>query len=149
MNIPIDLNRRWISGLHQGMNRLEDGTKLEIMKPAASHCVVDILSLCEKYLGKEIDSVDDLLSGWNMLRKDRGLNGNWVYEGTLIRGIFSECGCPLVRSGLIELDSVQCFCSQNMMENIFSRTAKRGVNVKIERSIGRGDSVCEFVITYL
>jgi len=149
VKIPIDKSRRWISGLHQGMNRLDDDTKLEVMKPAASHCMVDILSLCKEYLGKEIDSVDDLLSGWNMLRKDRELNGNWVYEGTVIRGIFSECGCPLVRSGLIELDPVQCYCSQSMMENIFSRTAKRGVNVEIERSIGRGDSVCEFVITYL
>jgi hypothetical protein len=65
---------------------------------------------------------------------------------SLAHGIFKECGCPLVRSGMIALHPIQCLCSQGMMEMIFSKVAMRSVKVEIKRAIGRGDDVCEFVI---
>lgn len=146
MKMPIAMNKRWIRGLHEGLGGLDERVRLEIMKPAAVQCSGDIWKLCEQYLGKSIESADDLTQGWNLLRADRGLVGGWVKEGELLRGVFSECGCPLVRSGLIELHPIQCHCSQGMMGQIFSRAAKRDVTVKMERSIAQGDAVCEFVI---
>lgn len=148
MKLPIAMNRRWIRGLHEGLGSLDEGDRLKIMKPAAFQCSSDIWKLCEQFLGKDIESVDDLTEGWNLLRADRGLVGSWVKEGGLFKGVFSECGCPLVRSGLIELHPVQCRCSQSMMEQIFSRAAKRDASVKLERSIARGDKVCEFIIGF-
>lgn len=147
MKPPLAMNKRWIKGLHEGLEGLDEGERLQIMKPAAFQCSSDILKLCEKFLGKEIESTDDLIKGWNLLRADRGLNGSWVKENEQYRGVFNECGCPLVRSGLIELHPVQCHCSQGMMEQIFSRASKRGASVKLERSIARGDSVCEFMVS--
>lgn len=149
MNVPTGKNRRWTKGLHEGIDQLGEDIKLGVMRPAAIHCAEDLLLLCEDYLGKPIDSENDLISGWNMLRNNRGLTGNWVLENEIIKAIFNECGCPLLRSGLVELHPVQCYCSQNMMESIFSQASKKAVNVKIERSIGRGDSVCEFIITFV
>jgi hypothetical protein len=35
-----------------------------------------------------------------------------------------------------------------MMEAIFSRAAKGMVTVEIRQSIGRGDKVCEFFVTF-
>lgn len=148
MELPTGKNRKWIKGLHEGIDQLGEDFKLDVMRPAAIHCAEDLLLLCEDYLGKTIDSENDLISGWNMLRNDRRLTGNWVLEGEIIKATFNECGCPLVRSGLVELHPVQCNCSQNMMKSIFCQASKKAVNVKIERSIGRGDSVCEFVITF-
>jgi len=149
VGVPIGKNRIWIKGIHEGIDQLGEDIKLGVMRPAAIHCAADLLVLCEDYLGKLIDSENDLITGWNLLRKDRGLTGNWVWEGEVIRGIFNECGCPLVSSGLVELHPVQCYCSQNMMESIFSRAAKKAVNVKIERSIGRGDSAFGLIITFM
>ncbi|MGD0885358.1 MAG: hypothetical protein ABSA46_10905 [Thermodesulfovibrionales bacterium] len=86
------------------------------------------------------------MTEWNILRDERNLKGKWVSEGNAVKGIFGECGCPLIRSGLIELHPVQCYCSQGMMETLFSQVSKKMVDVKIKRSIGRGDDVCEFLI---
>lgn len=111
-------------------------------------CSRDIWSLCEKALNGTVESVADLIQGWNLVRQSRDLNGDWILEGNVAHGLFEECGCPLVRAGLIELKPSHCWCSQNMMEAIFSRAAKKKVSVEIIQSIGRGDKVCEFQITY-
>jgi len=125
---------------------MDGRSKAAIMRPAGVACASDLLSLCEKYLGKKVDSLENLVTGWNLVREGRHLTGRWVIEGSSITGVFSECGCPLVRSGLIELHPVQCYCSQGLMETIFSRAAGKPVQVEIKRSIGRGDEVCEFSI---
>ncbi len=146
MSIPVNKNRRWVASLHESIDRLDEASKAAIMKRAGKACAADLLSLCAKYLGKPIASIEELRVAWNMLRDERNLTGRWEVQGHDLRGIFGECGCPLVRSGLIELHPVQCYCSQAMMEAIFSQVSKKTVGVEIKRSIGRGDDVCEFVI---
>lgn len=148
MNIPVTKNRSWVTGLHEGIRRLDRDQQRAIMQPAGAECAVDLMALCAKYLGKEVSSLEDLVTGWNTLREKRNLKGKWVFEGGGIRGIFGECGCPLVRSGLVELHPVQCYCSQGMMETIFSRVAGRPVEVEIGRAIGRGDDVCDFFVKF-
>ncbi len=146
MNIPVDKNRSWMAHLHESIDQLDNNLKCAIMKPAGKACASDLMLLCEKYLARRVSSVGDLVTGWNMLRDKRKLNGKWEFQGNTVRGIFGECGCPLVRSGLIELHPVQCYCSQGMMETIFSQVAEKTVDVEIKRSIGRGDDVCDFLI---
>ncbi len=146
MNIPVAKNRSWIAGLHESIAQLDENSKTAIMRPPGKACASDLMSLCEKYLGKRVSSIEDLVTGWNILRDKRNLKGRWEFEGNTLRGIFGECGCPLVRSGLIELHPVQCYCSQGMMETIFSEVSKKPIKVEIKRSIGRGDDQCEFLI---
>jgi hypothetical protein len=111
-------------------------------------CAEDILALCEKELGREIFSIEDLIRGWNKLRSNRNLHGGWMLEGNTVKGVFAECGCPLVRSGLVQLHPARCYCSQNMMETIFSKVARKKVAVEIRQAIGRGDGVCEFHVVF-
>ncbi len=146
MKLPIDKNRSWTALLHKSIDALDQARQAAIMKPCGEGCASDILSLCEKFLGKKVDSLDDLITGWNMIRDKRGLTGKWVFEQQAVRGIFRECGCPLVSSGLIELHPVQCWCSQGMMEAIFSRVAQKPIEVEIKQTIGRGDEVCHFLV---
>lgn len=146
MNIPVDKNRSWMTSVFEGIDQLDQNVKAAIMKPAGKACAEDLVVLCEKYLGRKINTVDDLVSGWNIIRDRRKLVGRWDLHGNIVRGIFGECGCPLVRTGLIKLHPVQCYCSQSMMETIFSRVSKRPVEVRINRSIGRGDDACDFLI---
>lgn len=116
------------------------------MKGPGLNCASDLLSLCEAHLGQQIDTVQDLVSGWNTLRDSRNLKGRWKLENGIAHGIFHECGCPLVQSGLIQLHPIQCLCSQGMMDAIFSKVAKKAISVEIKRTIGRGDKVCEFAV---
>ena len=146
MNIPVDKNRRWIKSLHQGIDQLNEDLKAAVMKPAGMSCASDLLSFCEDQLGKKIDTIEDLVTGWNLLRDSRGLHGNWKLENGAVHGVFYECGCRLVRSGMIELHPVQCYCSQALMETAFSMVAKTAVEVDIKQSIGKGDDVCEFLV---
>ena len=147
MNIPINKNRSWIAHLHRGIDQMDEHSKAAIMRPAGAACASDLLTLCEERLRKKVESIEDLVTGWNMIREERRLKGKWQIEEHTIRGVFAECGCPLVRSKLIELHPVQCYCSQGLMETIFSQIAKESVKVEIKRTIGRGDDVCEFLIT--
>lgn len=146
MNIPINKNRSWIASLHESIGKLDENKKASIMEPAGKACAVDLLLLCERALGKKVSSVEDLVAGWNMVRDKRGLKGGWEFEADGIRGVFGECGCPLVRSGLMELHPVQCYCSQGMMKSVFAEAGQKPVIVEMKRSIGRGDDACEFVI---
>ena len=95
MNIPINKNRSWIAQLHKGIDQMDERTKAAIMRPAGISCASDLLSLCQKYLDKKIESIEDLVTGWNIVREKRHLMGKWVLEGKSITGVFSECGCPL------------------------------------------------------
>jgi predicted hydrocarbon binding protein len=146
MDLPINKNKSWISLLHKSISGLDKDQQATVMKPCGQGCAADILSLCEKFLGKKVNSLEDLITGWNMIRDKRGLTGKWEFELNAIRGIFKECGCPLVRSGLIELHPVQCYCSQGMMEMIFSEVAHKTIEVEIKQTIGRGDEVCHFLV---
>jgi len=146
MSIPINKNRSWTAHLHKSIDQLDERTKAAIMRPAGVACASDIFSLCEKHLGKKVESLEDLVKGWNIVRGRLHLTGKWVLEGDGVTGVFGECGCPLVRSGLIELHPVQCYCSQGLMETIFSQAAGRPVEVELKRTIGRGDEVCEFSV---
>ena len=146
MNLPINKNKSWISLLHKSISGLDENQQAAIMKPCGQGCASDLLSLCEKLLGKKVNSLEDLITGWNMIRDKRGLTGRWEYEPNAVRGIFKGCGCPLVRSGLIELHPVQCYCSQGMMETIFSGVAHKPIAVEMKQTIGRGDAVCHFLV---
>jgi predicted hydrocarbon binding protein len=146
MDLPISKNKSWIALLHKSIGGLDKKQQAAIMKPCGQGCAEDLLSLCEKFLGRKVNSLEDLIAGWNMVRDKRGLTGRWEFEPHAVRGIFRECGCPLVRSGLIELHPVQCYCSQGMMETIFSEVARKPVEVEIKQTIGRGDDVCHFLV---
>lgn len=146
MDLPVNKNRSWIAELQKSIDRLNNADKAAIMKPAGQACAADVVALCERYLGIRVSSIEHLVTGWNMIREKRGLTGRWEYEKQGVRGIFRECGCPLVRSGLIELHPVQCYCSQGMMETVFSRVSGRPTVVELIRTIGRGDDACEFLV---
>lgn len=147
-SLLLDKNMRWIGALEKSIAALPAGQQKLLMAEAGRSCAGEILALSEKSLGREIVSIEDLIEGWNMLRSRRNLYGGWVRAGNTIKGLFTECGCPLVRSGLVQLQPARCFCSQNMMETIFSKIARKEVVVEIRQAIGRGDAVCEFHVTY-
>ena len=147
MEIPINKNKNWIASIHESIDLLNEEVKSAVMKHAGKSCASDILTLCEVNLGQQINSIQDLIDGWNILRSSKNLDGKWELVGDCVKGTFNECGCPLVRSGLIELHPVQCLCSKGMIATVFSKVAKKEIEVEIQRSIAKGDNACEFKVS--
>lgn len=143
----INKNQKWIESLHKGISLLDETDQEALMKNAGISCVSDVLQLCESSLGHEIKTISDLINGWNILRKSKGLKGGWQLNGLEIIGKFHECGCPLVRTKHIKLHPIQCLCSKGMIETIFSKVSQANVKVEMKQSIGNGDNMCEFIVT--
>ncbi|WP_035239159.1 DUF6144 family protein [Desulfobacter vibrioformis] len=142
----INKNQKWIESLHEGISLLNETDQETLMKKAGISCVSDILQLCESSLGHEIKTISDLINGWNILRKSKGLKGGWQSNDLEITGVFHECGCPLVRGKYVKLHPIQCLCSKGMIETIFSKVSQTNVKVEMKQSIGNGDNMCEFKV---
>ena len=144
----VQKNRNWVESLHTAINQLSEKDRIMVMGKAGVGCSSDILGLCESVLNHPVCTVEDLVNGWNMVRKSKNLQGGWEIHDDGIIGTFHECGCPLVRSGFITLNPTQCLCSKGMVEQIFSQVAQEKTEVRIKQSIGNGDGVCEFVVNF-
>jgi hypothetical protein len=93
-DLPVKKNRNWVALLHQAIDGRDEQTKATIMKACGEGCSRDIIALAERFLGARIETVDQLVAGWNLIREHRGLTGKWEYVPEGIRGIFKDCGCP-------------------------------------------------------
>ena len=145
--VIVEKNRAWIGHLHSAIGKLDQKEQWMVMREAGAGCASDILALCEGALNHPIDSVDDLVRGWNLLRESKELKGGWAKEGERITGVFEACGCPLVRSGFVALAPTHCLCSKGMIEAVFSRVSRQAIHVDMKRAIGHGDEVCEFCVS--
>ncbi|MGD8564642.1 MAG: hypothetical protein PVG03_19025 [Desulfarculaceae bacterium] len=144
--LSVERQRGWVRAVQQGIDALDASVQEGVMKQAGENCAAQLLALCGQHLGRPVGTPWDLIQGWNKLRDVRGLNGRWQVQGDTITAEFGECGCYLVRLGLIEPSPSLCHCSQSMMDAVFSRSAGADRKVKILKSVGRGDDVCRFEV---
>ncbi|MFX1495453.1 MAG: DUF6144 family protein, partial [Promethearchaeota archaeon] len=49
---------------------------------------------------------------------------------------------------VVTLNSTFCYCSLGWVRIIFETLLKKSIEVKLIKSIGFGDKVCEFVINF-
>ena len=118
----ITRNAAWIEAVE---NALADCGNIamtkEIMKAAGQKCAQQIYDDCRDIIGKEPETVDELLYATNQRRRQKhGLASQWIKEGNKARLKIEECGCTLVRAGLAKPNPVHCLCSAGLMESIFS-----------------------------
>ena len=120
-----------------------------VMKAAGEKCSVHIFDDCRQILGKNPESVDDLLDAMNQRRSQHhNLTSLWKKQGNTAHLILEECNCTLVKAGLAKPNPVHCLCSKGVMESLFSKVNPGPVSVKLVRSIGNGHKVCEFHVTF-
>lgn len=140
-------NRRWTSALEKGIAGLPGDLQQEVMQGPGADCAQDIMKLCTKYLGYAPKDIEDLMKGYNLLRETLGLHGKWRLKDGVAMGAFQECGCPMVRTGPLELHATRCLCTQAMLKNLFQEATGGPVKVEILESIARGNRVCRFQVT--
>ena len=146
----VQLSAAWIESLETCLAKRGDLTLTkEVMKAAGEQCSVQIMDDCRQILGKNPGSEDELLDAMNQRRsQNHHLTSLWEKQGNTAHLILEECNCTLVKAGLVEPNPVHCLCSQGMMETLFSKFCRGQVKVELVKSIGNGNDVCEFIVTF-
>jgi predicted ArsR family transcriptional regulator len=146
----VDLNLNWIDSLETCLAECGNQALTKVvMRAAGKKCSVQIFDDCRQILGKNPESVDELLDAMNQRRsQNHNLTSLWEKQGNTAHLILEECNCTLVKAGLAKPNPVHCLCSQGMMESLFYNVYRGQVSVELVKSIGNGHDVCEFNVTF-
>lgn len=133
-----------LNSLIQGLEEIDEEDKMKIMELCGKACAVEDgdLQIAER-IAQESTSEEEILA---RLNEEILWCGKWVKEGNTYQTICVQCGCPLVRNKIVRRSGTFCFCSIGWVKTIFETLFRKSVRVELKRSIGRGDSVCEFVV---
>jgi predicted hydrocarbon binding protein len=145
-NSTIELYQKWVETLMSTLEILVDeDTRAGLMESCGRVCALHHGSIEQaiaiKHSAKEMDELLDKLN------QQEGLwCGNWERDGDTIYSVCKECGCPLVRTGLVRPSPTFCNCSRGWVKAVFETILERPVEVELEQAIGRGDPVCRFIV---
>jgi len=119
--------------------------KKKIMEKSGEACALDgSLKIAQK-IAKETTNLEEIIQKANELIP---WCGKWILRDNQITSKCIDCGCPLVRNKVVALNSTFCYCSLGWVRIIFETLLKKSIEVKLIKSIGFGDKVCEFVINF-
>ena len=119
-------------------------TRKRIMESCGRACAQEDgdLAIAEE-IGKTVGNTTEVVGRIN---NELLWCGVWSQKGKAIESTCTTCGCPLVKSKVIERNATWCDCSRGWVKAIFEAALKKHVEVELEKSIGRGDSFCKFVV---
>lgn len=146
-----DANMKWLrrsskllDAIVKSLNEVDLETRRRIMESCGKACAQEDgdLAIAEG-IGKTASSVKEVVERIN---KELVWCGIWSQKGKSIECICAKCGCPLVRSKLVDRNAIWCFCSRGWVKVIFEAALRKRVEVELEKAIGRGDNVCKFVV---
>ena len=143
----LKLSSNVLNALLDGLSLTDHETRQEIMRMCGEACASEehwgpATEIAER-IAKEEDDVERVLKRAN----DEILwCGKWVMHGDRIESTCSECGCSLVRFGVVKNVGVFCNCSKGWVQTIFSKLLKQPVRVDLEKAIGFGDDECRYVV---
>ena len=138
-----DIIQDWINAVIEGIGKeLDEELQERVLAYCGKACAHDDLKVL-KELKKHSNTLDEILDAMN---EEISWCGRWVREGNTICSICKSCECPLVRHKIVNYSPVLCKCSKGWVRTIFEEALDYPVKVELKRSIGCGDSVCEFVV---
>ena len=142
----LELLRKWLEALLAGLDtEVDERTRTQVMEYCGRACALHHGSIEKvKAIKRRAKEIDELLSKLN--QQENFWCGRWVRDGDTIYSVCEDCGCPLVRAGLVELSPTFCDCSRGWVKAVFETIFGRPAEVGLEQAIGRGDRVCEFVV---
>jgi predicted hydrocarbon binding protein len=140
------LIHEWIATLIEGLDaEVDDNIREKLMNNCGRACAIHHGSIeMVKEIQRQTKEIDELLNELNQ-QKDFWC-GAWERDGDTIYSICEECGCPLIREGLVELSPAFCQCSRGWVKAVFEIAIGKPVKVELEQAIGRGDKVCKFIV---
>lgn len=135
---------RLLNAIVKSLDEVDLETRKKIMESCGKTCAQEDgdLAIAED-IGQTASNMTEVVERVN---KEIPWCGIWSQKGKLIESTCISCGCPLVRNHVTNRDSTWCYCSRGWVKAVFEAALKKNVEVEMEKSIGRGDKVCKFVI---
>ncbi len=136
-----------LNTIMEGLEAVDEGSTLEIMKACGGVCAEEEMWGPAVDIARRISEQEqDLERIIERANEDIAWCGEWMLDGDRITCTCEECGCLLVKNGVVKHTRVFCYCSLGWVETIFGILLKRRVNASLEKAIGFGDDVCRYVV---
>lgn len=138
-----DVAKRWITAVIKGLEKFTDkDQQIKILELCGYNCCKYDLQTLKKLKKKARDQKKLL----ELMNKHIPWCGDWIWKKDYIYSICKSCGCPIIRDYHLEPSPIFCLCSKGYIKNIFSEAFGKEASVKLSKSIGSGDEVCEFFV---
>ena len=136
-----------LNAMLDGLSQTDEETRDRIMRMCGEACAKEehwgpAVEIAER-IAREEKNLDRIIERAN---SEVSWCGKWVRKGGLISSTCRECGCSLVRHGVVRNTGVFCHCSKGWVETIFGALLERPVNVELEKALGLGDDECRYVV---
>ena len=133
-----------LNSILKGLEEVDLETRKRIMERCGEACAMVTVDFeTARGIAGESTDEEEIL---RRLNEEIPWCGAWTREGDVVGSTCVRCGCPLVRSGAVDLRGTLCLCSRGWVKKVFETLFKRPVDVDLEKAIGFGDEVCKFVV---
>ena len=136
-----------IDAVMDGLERFDTKTRKRIMQDCGEACAR------EEFFGPAFDaakriSEEEIDADRILMRANKEISwcGKWIKSGRMILCTCSDCGCPLVKNGIVTRRKTFCYCSLGWHKIVFETLFKKPVRIELETAIGFGDEECRFVL---
>jgi hypothetical protein len=131
----------WFAGFSRGMEALDEPSRKKVLHECGKACAQSYTIQVFREARQNSVDLDSFLG--NLSKKGSGSRYERVNSNT-IKATYAECGCDLVRLGLVKTPLL-CECSAaNLRENLRQSIGK-SASVSIESSILRGGTQCVLI----
>ncbi|MFW9828518.1 MAG: DUF6144 family protein [Candidatus Thorarchaeota archaeon] len=144
-NALLRRSSRVINSIINGIEKFDVMEKRKIMEKSGEACAIAGSYEIAKKISEETTTIEEIIEKTN---NTIPWCGQWNLKGNIIRSICYECGCPLVRNKIVNLNRTFCYCSLGWVKTIFKTLLKKPVEVELLKSIGAGDNICEYVVYF-
>lgn len=137
-----------LNAILDGLSQTDEETRDRIMRMCGEACAGEehwgpATEIAERIAEEEEKNLDSIIERVN---SEISWCGKWVKDEDRIQSTCRECGCPLVRHGVVRNTEVFCHCSKGWVETTFGALLKRPVRVELEKAMGLGNNECRYIV---
>ena len=139
-----DLNRtaKWINTILKEASNLDSGKGIELLYTCGRECSKSTVFLDgANNIRKQFERNVSMGTLFQAFKEQYYNTPNFSMDGNKITLIFKTCTCPMVKQGVSNPFLCNCTigCSMQIFETLFGKP----VEIKIKKSVLRGDNICE------
>lgn len=147
----VDLNRlqkfisNWLETLMNGLDKdLDEETRKKLLEACGRNCAQSHATELFKTIKESTSNLDEALDKLNQQIKGT----TWQRENdNAISVEYERCFCPLVGANLVK-SPTRCYCSVGWIKENLELILEKPVEVEVKKTVGRGDSVCSFIVNF-
>ncbi len=132
----------WINKVLSELSQLDGNKGVEILNQCGGNCCQASAWLQGAVaIRAQFKNSKDSDKLFNEFKSKFYNSDNFNKNGNVIRLIFEECTCPMVKGGVD--NPFLCNCTMGYSKKVFEALFEKKVVIHLEKSILRGSSVCE------